>query len=364
MKFNYLFRKTDKLLLFVILLLVSFGSLMIYSSTHASGKGFYDLQRQIIWIITGFVILIPIAFMDYRRYKGYYFFIYGLNIFILSIVFVRGILTSGVERWIQIGPFTFQPSEFSKIFMILFLASFFCERELNPISANDIFKAFLYLLPPMFLIYFQPDLGTALALIVIFLGMLLLAGARWWHFGVFVLVGIVLVFSIFQFNILKPYQMNRLFVFINPDLDPQSAGYNLNQAKIAIGSGGIFGKGLLSGTQTNLRFLPARHTDFIFAVIGEELGLLGALSLLLLFFFLNFRVIRIALTAKDIFGSFLAIGIFSMWLFQILTNIGMNIGIMPITGIPLPFISYGGSAMWVNMISVGILLNIYRERYG
>jgi rod shape determining protein RodA len=222
----------------------------------------------------------------------------------------------------------------------------------------------LYAAVPIVLILLQPDLGTALVFVAITLAMLLVGGlkARW--FAVIALIGAVALFGVLQPGVLKKYQQDRLLVFIDPTRDPRGAGYNLEQSKIAIGSGELFGKGLGSGTQSNLNFLPERHTDFIFSVLGEELGFVGALIMLGLYLWLLWAALAISTSSRDLFGALVVIGVMGMWVFQILENMGMTVGIMPITGIPLPFMSFGSSFMVTNLAAVGLLMSVWARRYG
>ncbi len=262
----------------------------------------------------------------------------------------------------MVGSFRLQPSEFAKIALIITLAAFMAERKGN-IALKDILFSSLHLAVPLGLVIIQPDLGTAMVFLAIWLGILLVSGAKINHYLLIILLCIIIFSLALQFHMLKDYQMRRLLVFLNPDLDPLGSGYNLLQSKIAIGSGRLQGKGLFSGTQGRLNFIPSHHTDFIFAVLGEELGFLGTSLLLGLYFILLSRGIRIASTAKDMFGTLVATGIIVMLLFQIMVNVGMTIGIMPITGIPLPLVSYGGSSLLANMIAIGLLFNICMRRF-
>lgn len=289
--------------------------------------------------------------------------IYAANLVLLAGIFLFGKSSLGAQRWFAIGPFHLQPSEFAKLAAIVMLAAFFAKYEGKLNGLSTVILAFAYMAPPLLLILIQPDLGTAMVVVMIILGMLLAAGIQFRHFMIIVLIGCCLIAVVFQFHMLKDYQANRLVVFLNPDIDPKGSGYNLRQSMIAIGSGGMFGKGLFSGTQSRLNFIPERHTDFIFAVVGEELGFIGGGLLVFSFFLLLSRALRIGSNSRNTFGLLLTTGIVTMWSFQIMINIGMTIGIMPITGIPLPFISYGGSSMLTNMIAVGLLLSIYSRRF-
>lgn len=367
MDFSKLPRKIDFALIFGALALCSYGALMIYSATRggmeSGGDPFTFLKRQIVWIVFGLVIATLVALMDYNQLRHYMIPIYAFNVFLLILVFFVGRESHGAQRWIPFGAFHLQPSEFAKIFVIITLAIFLSSRKGEISSFFDVGLAFLHVALLWVLIFKQPDLGTALVLFAILIGMLLAAGIKMRYFVAILLSCVLLGVLVINFHVLKDYQMKRLMVFVDPDIDPLGAGYNLQQSKIAVGSGELTGKGLFSGTQTNLQFLPARHTDFIFAVIGEELGFVGAVLLIGLYFAVISRAIRIAGTSKNMLGTLIAIGVASMWLFQIMVNIGMTIGIMPITGIPLPFISSGGSSLWTNMVAVGLLLSVYARRF-
>ncbi len=367
MDFAKFVRKVDFTLILGVLALCFYGVLMVYSATHGSikpgGDPYTFLKRQIIWIIFGIAIAVLVAFLDYNQLRHYLIPIYFFNLFLLALVFVIGKTSHGAQRWIPLGAFHLQPSEFAKIFVIITLAIFLSTRKGEISNPIDVIFAFLHVGVVWILIFKQPDLGTALVLFAILMGMLLAAGIKIRYYIAILLACVLVGLLIINFHVLKDYQMKRLMVFIDPDIDPLGAGYNLQQSKIAVGSGELMGKGLFSGTQTNLQFLPARHTDFIFSVIGEELGFFGAILLLGLYFIIISRAIRIAAISKNILGTLIAIGLVSMWLFQIMVNIGMTIGIMPITGIPLPFISYGGSSLWANLAGVGLLLSIYARRF-
>lgn len=356
MQQSKVYRKIDYGLIVSVISLAVYGLILIYGATYNEGLGYFRMQA--IWFTFGLVLMAFFATYAYNQLKHYLIIIYSANLIFLIAVLLFGSTSQGAQRWLQVGFFRLQPSEFSKLAMILVLASFLSERK-GVLKADDVLKVFALALPPIFLIFQQPDLGTSLVLIFITISMLLVAGLKFKHFLVICLVGLVLVFIVFQFHILKPYQVNRLMVFVDPDVDAQGSGYNLMQSKIAVGSGGLFGKGLLSGSQTNLRFIPEAHTDFIFAVLGEKLGFLGAVFLIALYFVLLSRGMRTSLMADNFFGSLVAMAIVFMWLFQVTVNMGMTIGIMPITGIPLPFMSYGGSALITNLSSGGILLSIY-----
>ncbi len=357
-------RFIDFSLIAITALLVAYGNLTVYSATCSSQTDpFFYLRKQVIFTLLGILVAAGIVLLNYNWFRHYMIPFYIGNAVLLLLVLFVGFTTYGATRWISIGFFNLQPSELAKIVLILTLAALLADRKGNIDKLSKLFIIFAYVGLPLFLIIAQPDLGTALVLVAIMLGMLLVSGLKWQHALLIFGVVILAIFLIFQFNLLREYQMNRLVVFINPNVDPTGAGYNLLQSKIAIGSGGLFGTGLFSGTQTGLKFLPVRHADFVFSVVGEELGFLGSSFLLGLYFLLITRSLAIGASAGNLYGTLVAVGVSSMWLFQVLVNIGMTMGIMPITGIPLPFFSYGGSSMLINFAGVGLLLNIYARRF-
>jgi rod shape determining protein RodA len=278
----------------------------------------------------------------------------------LVAVMVLGQSALGAQRWIQIGPITLQPSEFSKIIMIISLASILEDKIGKLNTFKDLLPVAAYLAVPFLLVLKQPDLGTSLVFLAIFIGMIFAAGVNLRLLAMIFGAGIACLPVLWHF--LKDYQKMRIMVFMDPNVDPLGSGYHIIQSKIAIGSGMLFGKGLFGGTQSQLNFLPENHTDFIFAVVGEELGFVGAAILLILYLILLYRGVKIAREASDNFGMLLAVGISSMLAFHVLVNVGMTTGIMPVTGIPLPLMSYGVSSLTTNMMSIGILLNIYMRR--
>jgi rod shape determining protein RodA len=274
-----------------------------------------------------------------------------------------GTSVKGAQRWFQLGGFQAAPSEYMKIALILMLAALLSEVRDAELWLPDVARATVVAGVPMALVFLQPDIGTSIVIASILVGILVVAGARPRHLAVLGFAAVVLAIGAFQLGIIKDYQIQRLTGFLDPANDPQATGYNRNQAEIAIGAGGVLGRGYLDGTQTNLDFVPEQHTDFIFTVIGEEFGFVGGVAVMVLFATLIWRAIRISYLAKDPFGTYVAAGIASMFAIQMFVNIGMVIGIMPITGIPLPFISYGGSAMLTNFVATGLLLNIHMRRF-
>ncbi|HRS20875.1 MAG TPA: rod shape-determining protein RodA [Clostridia bacterium] len=343
------------------ILLIVYGMISISSATHIrSGGSMGTLKVQIIAFILGIIGVILILLIDYKTFGDNYVLIYITNVFLLTLVLIIGFSTKGTRGWIDLGPVNMQPSEVVKIGYILTFAKYLEKKKDNLNKLIDVLPAMLHLGLIVGLIMLQPDTGTALVFIFISIFMLFAAGMSYkiiaGAFGGF-LISLPIIWKL-----LKPYQKNRILVFLNPELDPMGAGYHVIQSKTAIGSGQFLGKGLFEGTQNNLGFILERHTDFIFSVIGEELGLVGALVLMMLFLWLLLRCIHIAKVSKDDYGMLICVGIISMFLFHIFENIGMTIGLMPVTGIPLPFISYGGSNLLTNMAAVGLVLNVGMRR--
>jgi rod shape determining protein RodA len=344
------------------------GLITIYSATHASlvaqeiDPGFF-LKKQLAFVTLGIVVILVSASFDYRFVKVYAGIIYVASMALLVLVRTPlGTTIRGSQRWFQLFGFQLAPSELAKLALVAMLAAFLSQLRSSDLSLPDLYRATAIAAVPGFLVFLQPDLGTSIVLMAILVGVLVVAGARARHLGVLALTAIVLTFGALQLGLVKDYQIARLTAFFDPQNDPQRSDYNRTQAEIAIGSGGLLGRGYLKGTQTNLDFVPEQHTDFIFTVIGEEFGFTGAIFVLMLFALLIWRAVRIALLAKDPFGTYLAAGIASMLAIQVFVNVGMTLGIMPITGIPLPFVSYGGSSFLTNCAAVGLLLNIHMRR--
>ena len=359
-KLDRLTENLDFTLLFAVVFLCFYGLLVLYSSTRlettAGSDPYFFVKKQSLWALVGFIFLIIIIFIDYHKLEGYSKVIYFGAIVLLIMVIIFGRSTYGARRWLAIGPFDFQPSEFAKIALIAFLADFLSRNKLK------LDNFFYYLLPfaytglLIFLVFMQPDLGTSLVYLAILIIMLFVAGIKI-KFLVFTFLAALSSFPVL-WTFLKDYQKNRLILFLNPNLDPLGGGYNVIQSRIAIGSGGFLGNGIFSGLQSQLNFLPAQHTDFIFSVVGEELGFVGTILLLGLYAIILWRGIKIALEARDLLGSLLATGAVSFLFFHIVVNIGMAMGMLPATGLPLPFLSYGGSFMMSNLMVIGILLNV------
>ena len=358
-----LFVHFDWTLLGIVLVIASIGILNLYSATEKiemPGTPLY--LKQIFWLLIGMVVMVTIAFIEYRFYMDFAHIVYMVTFVFLLAVLGYGIITSGAQRWIKIGPLSFQPSEFVKISLILALAKFFHRPpHRNGYTLKQLSLPFLLLFLPMGLILKQPDLGTAIILVLIFFSILIFVKIRWSSLLTIGLVGAAAVPILWHF--LKDYQKKRIITFFNPELDPLGAGYHLIQSKIAVGSGGILGKGFMKGTQSKLGFLPEQQTDFIFSALGEEWGLIGSLFVIGLYLALILWGLRIAVQAKDRFGAILAFGVVAMLFWHAFINIGMVLGIMPVVGIPLPLLSYGGSFVISTLMGVGLLLNVSMRRY-
>ncbi|WP_295289475.1 rod shape-determining protein RodA [Veillonella sp.] len=354
-----LWNDSDWAIIICTFLLVCIGLAAIGSATHVNQEpiGFGSLVvKQLIFFLANAAVVIGMQFLNYHRLKDWGNIIYGITLLMLIAVMAVGTSALGAQRWIQLGLITIQPSEFSKLLMIICMA-----KMLEPrIGKLDTFKSLilpvLYVGVPIALVFLQPDLGTSLVYIAIFVGMLFISGIK--TRLIKIIAGTGLLLMPLGWFVLKEYQKQRILVFLNPDIDPFGSGYHIIQSKIAIGSGLIFGKGIFNGTQSQLNFLPENHTDFIFSVIGEEFGFVGCIIVLLLLFMLIYRSIKVAYMCNDNFGMLLATGIATMFTFEVLVNVGMTIGIMPVTGIPLPFISQGGSSLITNLICVGLILSM------
>lgn len=359
-----LFRSFDFLLLFTVLAIVVISLVIISSATMSDLSGdMYYVKRHAVMLIIGFALMLLVVSVDYTQFYRLSPYLYGLNILLLVAVIFIGREGGGAQRWIDLKLFTLQPSELAKLIIIISLARHLAAREGNFEDFFSAVPAFLHVVIPMVLIFRQPDLGTALVFLAIVFGMLFMAGARFKHLLAYAAGGIVVGFPLL-WTVLKDYQKARLFVFLNPEADKLSDGYQVLQSIIAVGSGGVLGKGLFAqGTQNSLNFLPESHTDLIFAVLAEQAGFIGAVILLLLYMLLIFRVIRTAAHAKDTFGMLICIGVASMLLFHVLVNVGMTIGMMPLTGLPLPFMSYGSNSLLMNMMAIGLVLNIGMRRH-
>jgi rod shape determining protein RodA len=352
-----------------VILLILIGFLAISSAVEINqvdSNALVFMQKQAVSVILGLLLVFIIQAFDYRIFKEYSPIIYLLMLALLGITLFLGRTVAGGKRWLSIGPVNFQTAELAKIMLILVLAAVIDNNSDDMGYLKGMFWPSVIAFIPFVLVILQNDLGTALVLFFIYLVMLFAGGGNIKYMAVVFGGGFLIVILIISAHLLidtplpflQEYQLNRLIVFVNPDIDPYGSGYNIIQSKIAVGSGKIFGKGLFSGTQNQLNFLPEKHTDFIFSVIGEEFGFVGSGIVILLFLFLIWQFLNIASDARDRYGYLVVIGITAMFLFHILENIGMTMGIMPITGIPLPFISYGGTFMLISLMAVGIVINI------
>jgi len=353
-------------LLAVVALLTAYGSVMVQSATSGMSAGDALFRRHLIGIALGVLPLVAAWAFNYQNFKGWLGPLVVLDALLIISPRIPGLgyEAGGATSWLAIGGIRlFQPSEPAKLLTIIIMAIVISQFKGKIESARDVGRVVGFMAIPVGLILLQPDLGTGLVFIAITMGMLLVGGMKPRWFLVFALVGVLLIGVVLQADLLEEYQRNRLLVFIDPELDPTGAGYNLAQSKIAIGSGELAGKGLGSGTQSNLNFLPERHTDFIFSVLGEELGFTGAVLLLGLYLALLVIALEISASSRDLYGSLIAAGLISMWTFQILINVGMTIGLMPITGIPLPFMSFGSTFMITNLAGTGMLLSVWARRY-
>lgn len=338
------------------------GIVCIQSATLHDSNSAVEYKKQELYAAVGLGVMLGFWRIDYRHWQRWAIGVYAVNLILLGLILVKGHSALGAQRWISLGPLgTFQPSEPAKLALAIVVAAILCRGEYKRL--RDLWLPLLAAGVPALLILRQPDLGTTLVILAMLSAQLYLGLPRVQHFAIFAAaLAAVAAFTLRTKYVLKPFQKDRLSVFLNPKADPQGAGWNLNQSKIAVGSGEWFGKGLHHGTQTQLNFVPEHSRDFIFTVVGEELGFFGAAVLIGLYAFIIWGAIRSMLAAQDRFAFLLSSGIVAMLLFHIVVNIGMTVGIMPITGIPLPFMSYGGSSIVTNYAAVGVLLNIYWQR--
>lgn len=359
-----LLKNLDFALLFAAAGILTYGCFAIYSASKGGNAGARLVERQLVWAIIGFVAAVVVASFDHGVFERLAGKLYVVNLVLLLAVVVTGSSAKGSQRWIGFGPIQIQPSEVAKILLIIALAAFLVRRMEKIRSFETFAYSFLYLAAPMLLIFKQPDLGTSLVLMSIWVTMLFVMGTDIKNVLLFAVCCIVLGFTVFHVHgILKPYQKNRLVSFIDPAADPRGSGYHVMQSRIAIGSGQMFGKGYLGGTQRELRFIPEQHTDFIFTVVGEELGFAGSVLLLGLYLLMVWRGLHILSATEDTFGRAIAAGVVGMFMFHIMVNVGMTLGIMPVTGVPLPMFSYGGSSLVSNLMAIGLLEGISMRRH-
>jgi len=363
-------RHVDPTLVLAACGLAVLGLAAIYSSTFSSlrAQGLPEgliMRRQLLNLGLGLGGMVAVSLLDYRRLQAWAAVVFGAVVLVLGLVLTPlGSASNGAQSWFELGAYQVQPSEYAKVAMIVVLAAVFGATRVSP-GLRQLAAGLAAWAVVCGLILLQPDFGTFMVFVPILFGVLLVGGVRLRWLLVLALVGSIGVVGMFKLNVLKEYQKERLTAFIDPGADPDGRGYTYNarQALIAIGSGGVTGKGYLRGTQTNLQYVPEQKTDFVFTVVGEELGFAGAMLLLALLALLAWRGLRIAAVARDPFGALIAAGVVSMLVFQAFVNIGMTIGIMPITGIPLPFVSYGGSSLVSSFLAVGLLENVHMRRH-
>ena len=361
MKKNIL-KNMEWTILICTILLSAIGIVALYSATK--NAEYDELKKQIMWLGISIPVLITIIIVDYETFAKVSPFFYGFTLVLLVLVMFTTPI-NGATSWFEIGPFSFQPAEFAKIFVTIVFARMIVKIQKN--GKEEISKPLKLALAlgvvavPVLLIVLQPDYGTAIAFIIATVLILFVSGINKKYIIIALLLVLVIV-PLLYFFVLPPHAKTRIDVFLNPNLDPRGAGYNVIQSKLAIGAGQLLGMGISKGNQTQLGFLYPKTTDFIFSVIGEEMGFVVAGTVILLYIILITKAIYIAKTAKDDLGSYIAIGIAGIFLFHMLENIGMTMGLLPITGVPLPFVSYGGSSLMTNMILIGLLLNISIRR--
>jgi len=363
-----LFQNFDWWLIVAVGFLVLLGVILI-NNTTAGVEGIFDTAnlledftfRQILYALAGFGILFVLSQLDYRIFAGLSWVFYLSMLALLGIVFAIGRLTLGAQRWIPLGPFQLQPSEIGKLLLVIVLAKFLADN--SPRAArNQLDKwrtlalSFGIVIIPTAMTYLQPDLGTSLIFLFVWGAMVLAAGLSWKQ--LLIIGGLLVVLLPIVWLTMQDYQRARVTTFFNPAADPLGAGYNVTQARIAIGSGELLGRGIGAGTQSQLQFLRIRHTDFIFSVIGEELGFFGGVFFFALYTFVLLRMLRAAQVSRSVFGRLTAVGFAAALFFQAFVNLGMNVGIMPVTGIPLPFVSSGGSSLVTYLMMIGIIQSI------
>ena len=359
-----LLKNFDFTLLLVTLAIIGFSCAMIYSASSGGRIGAGYVEKQIMWAIFGLIGAAIIASIDHTIYHRYAGKLYGVMILMLLAVLTVGHSSKGATRWIGFGGFQIQPSEFAKIIVIITLAVFLIRRQEEIRSMKTFLHSLAYLGIPTLLIFKQPDLGTSLVLFAIWIAMIFVVGTDIKNILLFIGVGAIMALVVWNTpGILKDYQKNRVITFINPSADPLGSGYHVTQSRIAIGSGQILGKGFMKGTQRQLSFIPEQHTDFIFTVVGEETGFVGAIGLVFLYFLLLWCGLNIMSATEDATGRAIAAGCVGMFLFHIFINLGMTLGIMPVTGVPLPMFSYGGSSLMANMMAIGLLEGISMRRH-
>jgi rod shape determining protein RodA len=359
-----LIQNFDWVLLLLLLLLAAISLLNLYSATYPIRNvgGSQVFAKQIYWFLVGFVVLLLMTTFNYSALEGLAYPAYFFSVALLGLVLFVGKITSGTQRWLNLGIVSFQPSELAKITLLMVLAKFFSQKGgYKEYRLRDLWQPFMFIGIPSILILKEPDLGTSLLLVLVSVSMILFVKVYWKS----LMIAVVSALSVapFVWFRLKEYQQMRILTFLRPDMDPLGAGYHINQSKIAIGSGLFWGKGFLKGTQTRLHFLPEQHTDFAFSVLAEEWGFIGSVVLLVIYLILILWGLNIAKNSKDRFGSIMAVGIVAIIFWQVVINVGMVTGLLPVVGIPLLLFSYGGSSLITTMAGMGLLMNISMRRF-
>jgi len=350
----------------VLIGIICIGLLSIYSALYnqIQNDPTHNLFfKQLLWLSVGLTVMFCSLLIDYQQLKRVSLWIYIIALLMLVAVLFVGKDVNGSKRWLEMGGFRFQPSEFMKVAIVIYLASYFSSQETYPYP--DLKKLALpavLVMFPVFVILAQPDLGTGITIIAIGGTMVFIVGIRWRYILSGILLIIPLIYPVWE-HVLKPYQKKRILILLRPDLDPLGAGYHIRQSKIAIGSGMLWGKGFLNGTQNKLHFLPEKHTDFIFSVWAEEWGFVGCFVLLALFALLILLSLRVARRSRDRYGALIVVGMTALLMWQVLINIGMVIGLLPVVGITLPFVSYGGSSLLTLCLAIGLIENVSMRRY-
>ena len=353
-------RRLDWLLLSAVAALVAYGLWAVAGITRydVAGNEDYYVVRQALAAGLGFAGFLVALAIDPDRYRRAQKAIYGLTLLLMLLVFPLAETTRGSKRWIELGPFQFQPSEFGKLLFVLALAGFLADRIRRLSQPQVILQAVGLALIPIALVFEQPDLGTALVYVAALAGCLFVAGVRWSYLAALATASALVAVGVVLF-LLEPYQIERLTGFADPDSDPSGATYNVTQSITAVGAGGLDGRGVDAATQTRLDYLPEHATDFVFASLAEQRGFVGASLLLGLYLLVVWRGLRVITVARDAFGAIVSAGIVMAFLFQVFVNVGMTMGIAPVTGIPLPFVTVGGSSMAANLIAIGVLQSIH-----
>jgi len=344
----------DKMILLIVYALVTISTVFVYSATRESGM----VIKNILWIVVGSILVLMLSYMDYKNLKKYVWHIYGIGATLLLLVRFAGKKTLGAQRWIALGPFQLQPSEFVKVGIIIIIAYWIVTKYKNGINnLKDIIGSILPTMPLILLVLIQPDLGTTLITVSAFLFMIFLYGADMkpiWIIGIVLLLS---AYPVYRF-VLSSYQRTRVETFLHPEKDKKGSGWHVIQSKISVGAGGVLGKGVLQGSQSRLEFLPEAQTDFIFSVLSEELGFLGSSLVLFLYFALIYEIMRVSRIIQDDFGKLILYGLSGVFFMHVIVNVGMTIGLVPVTGKPLLFMSYGGSSFLASFIMVGLIESV------